>query len=343
MTRLKILGTDVTAKPSRSVTLEQILEIEESSASPRGSSYHKTLSACPREFALAYELGLRPLQPHEALIIGILWHYCLQRYYEAIWEHQKATPYHLSDPAWLWGGADEGAKRAYAVCERVREAGEGYGKIAELVTRMLDAYLEEHHKRDRWRILSVEETLIYRNKPIDPTLVYSCRLDLLIHEIERDCTFNIEHKSAKMLTRDLVSNYQLDLQILGQSWLIKQCTDLSQLPPYYGTIVNIATKPDKGTPKVTRIEVNPSDEHLAAFIQNVSKYQAIRRAMQHLEWPQYLGHCAGATRGYSECQFYNLCHAFPLRTVQEWAADPEPPEGYYWRKPQFNPNTETVP
>jgi hypothetical protein len=126
------------------------------------------------------------------------------------------------------------------------------------------------------------------------------------------------------------------LQILGQVWLVTKAVDLASYPRFKGAMINIATK--HKVPRFYRFAVCPSDQHLAMFERTVFDLQALREWARARGWPMALGHCAGYARGYSRCQFYDLCHDFPQITVAERVADKaagaEPPQGYAYKEEQ---------
>lgn len=321
MPKLTVIGVD----PSRTSERENVYELLckhdpklVGGPSPRGSSYYKSLLDCPHEHGLRHDAGLTPENPTEALTVGWLFHVCLQYYYQAIADHQRNSPNRPSDPSWLWGGCNKGMADAYAVLDVLREAG-GYKDTADVLQLLLDGYFDRYDRADKWRIVAIEETLFHHS------LNYSARLDLLIHDLDRNALFVTEHKSARMITDDLLDNYQLDLQILGQAWLVEKCMDLSKYPPFFGVRINIATKHKSGSQTV-RLDVSPSPRHMAEFERSILQYRALRPAMQQLGWPKYW-HCAGYSRGYGRCQFYDVCHDHPGVTVEQWK-NQMPPDGF---------------
>lgn len=280
-----------------------VLNVKDSGASPRGSSYYGTLMKCPREFALTYMVGLRPLRPAEALTVGWLFHYCLQRYREKV---------QLGDP-------QSGLKAAYEIVNTLG-AEQGYAPTVNVLENVLNGYFERYEDEDKsWKILAVEETLQYAHGPFE----LSARLDLLV---EDNGMWDVETKTARAISDDLVENYQLDFQILGQVWLITKALDLSKYPRFRGVKVDIATKAK--SPKYVRIDVCPSPEHLQAFEKQVMDWLKIKSFYEKLGWPQSFGRCAGYARGYSKCQYYDLCHGHPTTSVREWAEAEDPPLGF---------------
>jgi len=315
---MKVL-VQTSAPPKTRRRLADVLKLKDVGASPYGSTVQKTLLACPREYGLRYHAGLHPEFVNDALSAGWLWHYCLQRYYEEIQKAQRTSNAKQNTPEYLWGGAKAGLAVAYRVVETV-ESEPGYDEVAADVRRMLDQYFEVYSDRDRWRIVAVEETIIYRG-----VIDYSTRLDLLVEDLERGGLWIVEHKSARMVTSELLDNYQLDLQILGQVWLLKHCVDLARYPHFGGVKINIVTK--HKTPQVVRIDVAPSNAHLQAFYDAQVQWKHVKGVMRTLGWPRSLGHCAGYARGYSRCQFFDVCHGHPQLGVVEWSSG-DPPYGF---------------
>jgi hypothetical protein len=302
MARVTITVLNEDVAPERRALLE-VLGVEDTGASPRGSTYYGTLMKCPREFALTYVVGLRPERPSEALTIGWLYHYCLQRYYE-----------------WVKRGSPrDGLKAVYDIVDLVGSE-PGYTKTVNVLKNILDGYIERYEDEDKgWKILAVEETLQYKYGPFE----LSARLDLLVD----DGGFWItEHKTARAISDDLIDNYQLDFQILAQMWLTTHTLDLSKYPRLRGVRVNIATKAVH--PKFVRVEVCPSPAHLKAFERQVLDWRKLKDFFEKLGWPQSFGRCAGYARGYSKCQYYELCHGHPTTTVEEWKNAEEPPYGF---------------
>jgi hypothetical protein len=295
------------------MALHEALGIPAGGASPRGSTYYKTFQHCPREFFIRYHLGWVPETPSDPLTTGLLWHHCLELYYSTMMTHQLATPLQPSNPAWLWGGCNEGAAKAYAALDRVVQI-DGYHEIAAIVRGMLDVYLDTFDRHDRIRIFAVEETLQYLAD--DP---YTCRADMIVEDYDRGGMWFWEHKSARALTADLLDAYDMDLQILGEWWLISNVLDLGEYPPLRGVVVNITTKPNMskatgqpgGTVKCHRHDVCPSAGHVRAFERTIGTRRQLLEAAERAGWPQYFGNCAGASRGYSKCEFYELCRNYP--------------------------------
>jgi len=299
-----------------------VLGVEDAGASARGSTYYKSLLMCPREHGLTHEAGLKPESPSEPLTLGWLYHHCLEVYYGAIMEGQQA-------PGWAPGNPDRessriGMQKAYAVIEAI-EAEPGYVATGASLRRMVDGYFEQYDGQDNWRIIAVEEQLVYRGG-----FAYSARLDLIIEDLDNGGLWIVEHKSARTITNDLIDNYQMDMQILGQVWLLNSCVDLSKYPRFMGVRVNIVTKHKE--PRFARVDVCPSRYHLAAFEQSQGKWVQVRGVMQQLEWPQAFGHCSGFSRGYGKCQFFAVCHGHPRMGVSDWAAQEDPPEGFVRKK-----------
>jgi hypothetical protein len=129
----------------------------------------------------------------------------------------------------------------------------------------------------------------------------------------------------------------MDLQTLGQQWLFQNCVDTTQMLPLAGCIVNIVTK-HKVT-QVFRKPVCPSQAHLDMFEESMRGWFALRQEQEKLGWPRSLGHCAGAARGYSKCQFFDGCRNWPALTLEEFAANP--PDGFVVRADDDAEESET--
>lgn len=298
----------------------QVLKIVDVGASPYGSTFHKSLLACPREHGLSHIAKIKPEIVADALSAGWLFHHCLELLYRAVQAHQQASNDKFDSDGFLFGGWKAGMAKAFAAIDTF-SAEPGYDEIEADVRRMLIQYDEVYAGRDRWVILAVEETLIYEGE-----INYSTRLDLLVQDLDRGGDmYVVEHKTARMITSELLDNYQLDLQILGQVWLLKKCVDLKRYPHFGGVKINIVTK--HKTPQTVRVDVAPSDAHLQAFYNAQRQWGQLRKIMERMGWPRALGHCAGYARGYSRCQYFDLCHGHPQLGVADWAKG-EAPYGF---------------
>lgn len=311
--------------------LADVLGIADSGASARGSTYYKSLLACPREHALIYEIGLGPKQKTDQLNAGWLMHLALETYYRTIMEHQQALKRNAGprgvryDDVFFHGAEPDASRIAWNTIKPVSQE-PGYKEIWEDVSRMVDAYFDRYAGVDRWEILAVEETLEYwgsRRKNID----YTTRLDLIVCDHADGRLWVIEHKSTKWLTRDLIDNYDLDLQICGQMWCLHQCVDLTKYPRLGGVRINIVTRHKQ--PQYVRHDVLPSKAHLQGFEQTMHQWVATRDFHKSLGWPKALGHCSGYARGYAKCQFYEICREFPTATVHELSTWADPPAGFF--------------
>ena len=168
----------------------------------------------------------------------------------------------------------------------------------------------------------VEENLEYSDDGIE----YSARLDLIVEDYTRGGMWVVEHKSARSITPELLAGYQLDQQVLGQLWLLEHCVDLSAYPSLRGVLVNITTKHKTG-PKLERLEVSRSRKHLAAFESSMRSWYEVAQVLEDLDWPQALGSCAGPSRYFSRCDYYDLCFGHPDVSVEQLVRE-EPPLGF---------------
>jgi hypothetical protein len=310
----------------------KVLNVLDQGASVAGSTYHKRLLACPFEFGLHQVARLAPTQKAEALDTGWLFHQALEVYYRAIWEHQRRRKQEANergdhcviDNDFFWGqGAVKGYASAFAALEAL-EGEPGYSEIYPTVRKCVEAYLDQHHQIDKWEIVAIEENIEYHG-----AFEYSARLDLVVVDHKDNKLWIIEFKTARYIGKDLVDNYQMDMQILGQVWLLKTCVDTSKLPNFGGVKVCITSK--QATPQCVVVDVLPSRHHLEAFERSIRQWTQMRVLLEQAGWPKSLGHCSGYARGYAKCTYYDLCHAQPLATIEDWA-EAEPPMGFVRRE-----------
>lgn len=323
--------------------------------SPFGSTRYKRMRLCPFEDALVSVARLRPERDKEPLAVGWIEHQAWEAYYQVIKAHQDRLgdpPKRNNKPAWehYFYGAETAAEKAGLAVLDIFQNEPGYLNTSEVCGRVFQAYCEEYRRQAPWRILAVEETLISEMPLAKPlrlvdqdgdvisydTWRYSARLDVVIvrYDTPHPSLWIVEHKTAKFISDDLLHGYQLDMQILGQVWLVKHCVDLSAYPQFGGVIVNIATK--HATPKFERLEVSPSDDHLAEFEHSTIQWGLMNEVFKGVGYPRALGSCAGALRGYSRCSYYELCHSRPSWTVEDFTRE-EPVVGFYREDAVYQP------
>ena len=313
-----------------------VLKLPDSGASPRGSTFYKSMLDCPREHGLMYQIGLSPKQKAEALTVGWLFHHGLELYYKHIFDFQKEyrkgyqynSPGYLKENDYFWAAEPDAAIVAWNAILPISEE-PGYADTWKTVSHLLDRYFDRYMKTDRWHIVAIEETLEFWGAHLG-LFDYTTRLDLLIHDMKDDRLWNVEHKSAKMITAELIDYYDLDLQIVGQVWTLQKTVDLTKYPRYGGTRVNIVTK-HKET-QFVRHDVLPSPMHVESFERVMLDQVKLRPIYQKMGWPKSLGHCSGYARGYSKCQFYELCREHPLETVNSLATWDSAPGGFEFKK-----------
>jgi hypothetical protein len=306
---MPIITTMTAEETKQRRPLHEVLGIEKGDASPRGSTYWKTLMTCAREFALRYEAQLEPEVVGEPLTLGLLWHFILEELYTGV---EVAELFRVLDHV---------------------EQEPGYYRLAQRAQRMLDRYLDVH-REDKWRVLCIEQPLQYAS--YHPHVIeYSARLDLVVVRDGR--TWIVEHKSHQRIDANTLDNYQLDLQVLGQVWLWKNAVRLDKYPPFGGVLINVVSTGN--TVEVARVECCPSRLHLEAFERTLRSLCATRAHAGEAGWPQSLGHCAGFARGYGRCAYYALCQSQPTRTIPEWTVA-ETPWGFVRREKQGNANRD---
>lgn len=322
-------------------SVSEVLQMEDVGASSYGSTYRKSLIQCPFEHGLLYEVGLRPESPAEALTVGIIFHYALQRYYEELMRYQreferdwrKAHPanpegYRTQD-AYYWAHETEAANIAWNAIQPLQHA-DGYAETWETVSRCVSGYFDRYARLDRWRIIAVEETVEYLGVEAG-TFNHTARLDLFVEDTVLGRVFLIEHKTAKYLNSTLLDFYDLDFQILGQCWLAAKCLDWQAIGiPFGGVLINITTK-HKSVTQFSRHAVLPRPDHLRAFETMVGQAENMREFHKSVGWPKSFGQCAGAPRGYAKCQFYELCREHPLETTESIKAWRDAPKGFAFK------------
>ncbi len=314
--------------------------------SPHGSTRYKTRRLCPFEDGLITVAKLRPTRTHEALDTGWICHAAWEAYYGTIRTYQKTfNGLPRKDSArheFFWGALPEAERAAIAVIESYRNE-PNYGGTYEDALRVITHYVDHYRREDWWEIVATEETIVYEEELETPIRLYnadgsiaveqthwrySTRLDTLVinHAPGLYGLYDVEGKTTKIINQDLIHGYQQDMQVLGQQWLIEHCLDLDEFPPWKGVIVNIASKAP--TPKFERVHCIGSPYHLAAWERSTRQWAFANAFLAEIDYPKSLGSCAGALRGYSRCAFYDLCHAFPEKTLKDFTDEP-PPFGFY--------------
>lgn len=328
---MKIAGSHQKELPSRRPASE-VLGIKDSGASRAGSTYYKSLLTCPFEWALKYVVGLSPERPSEPLTLGWLYHQALEAMYRTMFEHQQkclAARPGVYDEQFFRGADSAAAQAAWNTVKPIFNE-PGYEETGEVLQRILDVYITRFWGHDRWEILAVEENLEWcgatAKKPVPPNFDYTARLDLIVRDFDFDRRVRIiEHKTARAITADLIDNYEQDLQMLGQVWLLLQCVDIKKYGDFGGIVINIITKAK--APQALRHPASISKHHLKAFQDSMMRWNHYRRWVDQYSYPRAYGHCSGAARGYSKCQFYEVCHAYPQFGIQHWK-NAEAPDGF---------------
>lgn len=292
-------GTGRKTEATEYPPIHEVLGIAPSSGSPWGSTRWKLLRRCPREFFLTQSGVVKSNHREPALDYGIAYHHVLEVYYRA-----------------LQGGADHpgAVQEAWGALAPMREIPE-CAEMYSTLERMLVSYFELA-ANDRWRVIAVEEEIVYEGRDFN----YSVRLDLLVEDLERGGMWVVEHKSAQTITADLTAGYSLDLQVLGQIWIVQECVDLTQYPPFKGVIVNITSK--QKVPQHQRVEVTATRAHLAEWRKSVCALADMETLAKRHGWPKALGNCTGAPRYFKQCAFFDICHGkpnMPVDNLDEYA------------------------
>lgn len=283
MIRIQQTKTEEDRRP-----LREVLGMEESSGSIYGSTGYKRWAVCSRAAGL-YDLGVRKSgAKSENLDFGDAFHLVLEAYYRAL---QKGM---------VWRDA---VALAWKVLDPLRDE-PGYSDMQDTLERCLTSYFELA-ANDRWRVIAVEEELIYQGLSFD----YSARLDLVVEDLVDGGMWIVEHKSAKVITAESMQGYLMDLQTLGQIWLMQRCVDLTKYPAFKGVIVNITSK--QKTPKHERVTVRAAEAHLREFEKSLVGRKLLNDYARELGYPKMLGNCTGAAQYFGSCPYFDICHGRP--------------------------------
>lgn len=294
--------------------------------SPVGSTYWKGLFRCPREHALRNLVQLRWTRRREALDVGWLFHAGLETYYSTILKHQQARDEAgaQQDDEYFFGALPDAEAAAFTAVLDPLLHEEGYKDTIKTLERTLGGYFDFYRRNDKWRVIAVEETLQVEEEYLG--FPYSARLDLIVEDGLRGGLWLVEHKTAAWISEEILTGYQLDLQILGQVWLYQQCVNAASYRSFRGVVINITTKHTK--PKFERVDVCPSTAHLELFVKTMKRWGQLKDECERLDWPQALGNCAGPTRGYTRCDYFDVCHGSPRDSVEQLLTQ-DPPFGFF--------------
>lgn len=319
------------AARQKRVPVDDVLGVK-GGASVAGSTFWKAQRTCPRMAALKTAGLRREGASSESLDSGLLYHACLEAYYRAIQAHQLELSGNLAALSSDKLMPSRLEAHAWAVLEKFR-ALEGYAETVEVIERILGAYFQAYRGEDRWEIVAVEENLEWLEDFVPKgeigRLCYSARLDLLVLDHKLGGLWVIEHKTAQSVSEKALAGFQMDLQTLGNVWLMHACVDLDQFDAVFAGInVNIITKATQ--PKIARVQVCPSPQHLAEFEHSMRAMSRIATVTQELGSPRYIGNCAGPAQYFSSCDFFDVCHMRPMDSLADTIAA-EPPLGFTWK------------
>jgi hypothetical protein len=321
-------------------SIDEVLGIS-SGPSRRGSTYWSRALHCPFEHLLSNELGWQSTMPDDPLDTGLLWHYGLECYYKTVLAWQDKC--RAEDPnidrkndLHFLRGADHAAQEQALRAIWPFSQEPGYEKIHESLSLMFDSYFTRWQS-DKWEIVDAEVTIESQRFGFE----YSSRLDLFIidHAPAVSVLRVVEHKSAAALNSFITEGYTLDLQTMGQVWLVWREVDLTAYPPFMGSYINITSK--QQTPKNERVPLSPTEPMLDAFASSMRRLSdTILDAWPRAGYPRNFASC---TRRFGRCQFFSLCRNFPeLDADRARAQDVEGavPEGYKKRLPVVSDASE---
>ena len=347
--RAKIARRDVEDRKAPRRPAHVVLGVE-GGGSRFGSTRYKTRRLCPFEDGLVTVARLRPTRGKEPLELGWIVHQGWEAYHGTIAAAQatysEVPKKGSARNEFFWGALREAENAALDTIDAFKVE-PGYAATYDDASRIVSAYVDRYRREDMWHVLSVEETLEYEEELPEPIVLlnedgsealrmthfqYSARLDRVYVDYQPGM-FGLylgEGKTAKILNEDLIHGYQQDMQILGQQWLFQHCVDQEAYPPFKGVVVDIAGK--SKTPKFERVHCIGSPYHLAAFEDSTRRWALANLFLGELGYPKSLGSCAGALRGYSRCTYYDLCHAYPELSIEDFSTM-APPDGFYREDP----------
>lgn len=268
--------------------LREVLGMPESSGSTWGSTYYKAQTVCPRAARLR-ALGVMKIgAKSDGLDFGDAFHLVKEAYYRA---RQRGLDWRLA------------VAEAWTVLDPLRGEA-GYGDMQDELERSLTSYFE-FAMNDRWTVVAVEEELTYQGLSFD----YSARLDLVVIDEEDGGLWIVEHKSTKAITANMTQGYLLDLQTLGQIWLMRECVDLTKYPEFKGVIVNITSK--QKVPKHERVRVRATEAHLREFEKSLVARKLLNEYAAELGYPKMFGNCSGPAQYFGSCAYFDICHGRP--------------------------------
>ena len=292
---------------------DEVLGIQ-SGPSRRGSTYWNRLLHCPFEHYLGNVLGLHSRWPNDPLDTGIIWHYALEGYYRHVmgWQDkcraQAGATLDPRDPHFL-RGADRDAQASAFTNVKPVSTESGYERIWVKIERMLDTYFTRWQS-DLWEIVDVETTLETAAHGFD----YSSKLDLFIIDRQGAEPFLrvVETKSTFRLDSFVMDGYTLDLQTLGQVYVVWMTIDFAAYPAFMGSYISITSKHEK-VPLTERVPFNPTPDALDVFTRSMKELNRLPVLYDEMKYPKNFAQC---TRRYGRCEFFNICRNQPGWTAE---------------------------
>ena len=81
-------------------------------------------------------------------------------------------------------------------------------------------------------------------------------------------------------------------------------------------------------PQHIEVDVIPTRSGMKAFESAVGSYQRLLDAAEREGFPPNFTCCAGATRAFRQCKYYNLCFNNPDLQIKDLLAEQVPPYGF---------------
>ena len=262
----------------------------------------EAFSICPQYHAFAYDMGLRPTEDKEALVLGGLIHVGLAYHYG-----MRMNP----RPAWMVYPTPE----APSYRDAIWTIGFANLDIAEKALRIVDAYVA-HYSAPTLMPLLIEHQFGVEIPVGTLPEKYTLRIDMLAQDWAASGeVVLLDHKSAYKLTKWVGHDYRADREMLtGLALCRAHGYDVKRV------VINAIQKGTKEnpTPAFQRYDV-PISETAYARIGAETAYwiQRMREVRQSHPDPENRPRAyASCVRKYGRCQFYPVCADGPQNLVQ---------------------------
>lgn len=268
--------------------------------SPCGNSWWSEFLRCPRAFQLAHIKGLTTTGYEQPLEVGGLFHECVAIYFDALkFKNPLATEWHEAASSATVKVNDLLDRTAIATPIVTAEARnlwlawfrqygpDGYTPLTAKVFGV-ELMLSNERLSDRW------------------TFPYSARLDTVlwgpVGPVIR------ELKTARAMTSDLLTGYELSGQFLGQAYLWQKL-EAARSGKLRGFQVDLVIKTK--SPTLEGLEVKIEDKNIRNWCRSMqSHYVDMLKCRETGFWPQNHNSCVSWSRNSimnKQCKFHEFC------------------------------------